>query len=89
MNIFNRIKTNKLLSYRLYNYKLEFINNYNKIELSKSRIYLIFDYKLKQVKKYLNKYLKKKFIILSYISFISSILFAKKLNRELRFYINY
>ena len=47
INVFDRAKTNELLSYHLYNYKLEFINNYNKIELSKSRIYLIFDYKLK------------------------------------------
>ena len=47
INIFNRRKTNKLLSYRIYDYKLKFIKNYNKIELSKSRIYLIFDYKLR------------------------------------------
>ena len=36
IDVFDRIKTNKLLSHRLYNYKLEFIDNYNKIELSKS-----------------------------------------------------
>ena len=47
IDVFDRKKTNKLLSHYLYNYKLEFINNYNKIELLKSRIYLIFDYKLK------------------------------------------
>ena len=47
IDVFNRIKANELLSYCLYNYKLEFIDNYNKIELSKSRIYSIFDYKLK------------------------------------------
>ena len=47
IDVFDRIKANELLSHRLYNYKLEFINNYNKIELSKSRIYSIFDYKLK------------------------------------------
>ena len=35
-DIFNRIKANELLSHRLYNYKLEFIDDYNKIELSKS-----------------------------------------------------
>ena len=47
IDVFDRIKTNELLSHRLYNYKLEFIDNYNKIGLSKSRIYSIFDYKLK------------------------------------------
>ena len=36
IDVFNRKTTNKLLSYRLYNYKLEFINNYNKVELLKS-----------------------------------------------------
>ena len=47
IDVFDKTKANKLLSYRLYNYKLEFINNYNKIEFLKSRIYSIFDYKLK------------------------------------------
>ena len=47
INIFNKTKADKLLSYRIYDYKLEFIEDYNKIDLSKSRIYLIFDYKLK------------------------------------------
>ena len=46
IDVFDRTKANELSSHRLYNYKLEFINNYNKIGLSKSRIYSIFDYKL-------------------------------------------
>ena len=89
MNIFNRIKIDELSSYRLYNYRLKFINNTNKIKLLKTRIYLISNYKLKQVKKYLNKYLKKNFITLNKILFVFLILFAKKLNDELRFYIDY
>ena len=36
VNVFNRTKANKLLSYYLYNYKLKFIEDYNKIELLKS-----------------------------------------------------
>ena len=47
VDVFDRTKADKLLSYRLYNYKLEFIDNYDKIELLKSRIYSIFGYKLK------------------------------------------
>ena len=89
LNIFNRTKTDILLLYRSYNYKLKFNNSFDKTKFSKSRIYLILEYKLKQIKKYLNKYLKKRFIILSYILFILSILFIKKSNRELRFYIDY
>ena len=46
IDVFDKTKANKLLSYYLYNYKLKFIDNYNKIELLKSRIYLIFNYKL-------------------------------------------
>ena len=47
INVFDRRKANELLSYHIYNYKLEFTKNRDKIELSKSRIYSIFDYKLK------------------------------------------
>ena len=47
IDIFDRTKTNELLSYRIYNYKLKFTENRDKIKLLKSRIYLIFDYKLK------------------------------------------
>ena len=47
IDVFDRIKTNKLLSYRIYDYKLKFTKNRNKIKLFKSRIYFIFDYKLK------------------------------------------
>ena len=36
INVFDRRKTNELLSYYIYNYKLKFTENYNKIELSKS-----------------------------------------------------
>ena len=68
---------------------MKFINNINKTKLLKSRIYLILSYKLKQVKKYLNKNLKKEFIILSKTLFASLILFAKKFNDELRFYVDY
>ena len=64
-------------------------NDNNKSSLFKSRIYLILDYKLKQLKKYLDEYLKKSFITLSYALFVLLVLFAEKLNKELRFYINY
>ena len=89
IDVFDRMKTNELLSYRIYDYKLKFTENRNKIELFKSRIYFIFDYKLKQVKKYLDEYLKKDFIVSSYTLFVSLVLFAEKLNNKLRFYIDY
>ena len=88
-DVFDRTKADKLSPHRSYNYKLEFIDDHDKIGLSKSRIYSISGHKLEQVKKYLDEHLKKGFIVLSHASFASSILFAKKPNGELRFYINY
>ena len=41
------------------------------------------------MKKYLEKYLKKRYIIFNYTLFASFILFAKKLNNEFRFYVDY
>ena len=41
------------------------------------------------MKKYLEKYLKKGYIIFNYTLFVLSILFAEKLNDELRFYVDY
>ena len=87
--MFNRFKADALLSHREYNYKLKFIEKADKAKLSRSRIYFISGQKLKKVKKYLNEYLKKRFIVLNYTLFAFFILFAKKLNKDLRFYINY
>ena len=72
-----------------YDYKLELIKKAEKNILFKNRIYLILNHKLEQVKKYLNKHLKKQFIVSSYVLFASFVLFIEKLNKELRFYINY
>ena len=37
----------------------------------------------------MNEHFKKKIIVFNYVSFASSVLFIKKLNKNLRFYINY
>ena len=68
---------------------MKFVEEINKNALSKSRIYSISEYKLKQIKKYLNEHLKKEFIVSSYTSFASFILFAEKPNEELRFCVDY
>ena len=47
LNVFDRLKTNKLSSHRLYNYRLKFVENINKFKLSRSRIYFISSHKLK------------------------------------------
>ena len=45
--IYDKIKIDKLLLYRFYNYKMEFVKEVDKNILSKSRIYLGLNYKLK------------------------------------------
>ena len=88
-NVFDKSQANILFSHRFYNYKLKFAKETNKNIFLKNRIYSISDHKLEQIKKYLNEYLKKRFIIFNYISFASLVLFIKKSNNELRFYVNY
>ena len=47
LNVFDRSKVDKLLLYRIYDYKLEFIDGANKTKLFRSRIYSILGPKLK------------------------------------------
>ena len=88
-NVFDRSQTNILSSHRFYDHKLKFAKGANKNILFKSRIYSISDHKFEQIKKYLNEHLKKRFIIFNYALFASFVLFAKKLNNELKFCVNY
>ena len=89
INVFDKLKANILFSYRFYNHKLEFVESVNKNALFKNRIYSLSNHKFEQIKKYLNEHLRKEFNIFNYALFVSFILFIKKLNRKLRFYINY
>ena len=88
-NVFDRSQTNILSSYRFYDHKLKFVEETNKNTLFKNRIYSISEHKFEQIKKYLNEHLKKEFIVSSYASFASFILFAEKPNEELRFCVDY
>ena len=89
VNVFDKSQTDILSSYRFYNHKLKFIEEADKNALFKNRIYSISEHKFKQVKKYLNEHLKKKFIVSNYASFALFVLFAEKLNEELRFHVDY
>ena len=89
VNVFDKSQTNILFSHRFYNYKLKFVEETNKNILFKSRSYSISNYKFEQIKRYLNKHLKKRFIIFNYVSFASLVLFIEKLNKKLRFCVNY
>ena len=68
---------------------MKFIEEINKIALFKNRIYSILKYKFEQIKKYLNEHLKKKIIVSNYTLFALFVLFIKKSNEELRFYVDY
>ena len=88
-NVFDKSQADILFSHRFYDYKLKFAKGADKNILFKNRIYSILNYKFEQIKKYLNEHLKKRFIIFNYVSFASPVLFAKKSNDELKFYVNY
>ena len=88
-NVFDRSQTNILSLYRFYDHKLKFAERTDKNILLKSRIYSISNHKFEQIKKYLNEYLKKRFIVFNHALFASFVLFTKKPNNELRFYVNY
>ena len=89
INVFNKLQTNILFSYRFYNHKLKFVEEANKNTLFKNRIYSILKHKFEQVKKYLNEHLRKEFIVSSYASFALFVLFIKKSSKELRFCVDY
>ena len=89
LDIFNKVKINELFLYKLLNYKFKFVKKMNKIKLLRNRIYLISNRKLNEIKKYLNEHFKKKIIISNYALFALFILFIKKSNKNLKFYINY
>ena len=88
-NVFDKSQTNILSLYHFYDHKLEFVEGADKNALFKSRIYSILRHKFEQVKKYLNEHLKKGFIVSSYASFASFVLFAEKSNEGLRFCVDY
>jgi len=49
----------------------------------------MFNYKLQKIKKYLIKHLNKEFIFLSFVLYVSLILFIEKKDNSLRFCIDY
>ena len=85
--LFDLKKAKDLSFYRLYNYKIEFIENLK--NLSRNKIYLLFVRKLQTFQKYLKKNLRKNFINSSNTLFASLILFVVKSNDLLRLCVNY
>ena len=61
----------------------------NDVKLLQNRAYWMFLYKLKKIKKYFIENLFKNFIIFNETFYSLSILFAMKVNKNLRFYVDY
>jgi len=86
LNVFDRAQSNKLLSHRFYDHKIELINDST---LSCCQVYQMFSVKLLKVKKYLNENLLKKFITFSQTLYFFLVLFILKANEDFQFCVNY
>ncbi len=86
LDVFDRAQVDKLSSHRSYDHKIELTND---VTSSKCQAYWMSFYKLQKIKEYLNENLSKNFITSSKILYFSLILFALKINDDLRFCINY
>ncbi len=86
LDVFDWAQVDKLSSHYSYDYKIELTND---VTSSKCWAYWMSLYKLQKIKEYLNENLLKSFITSSKISYFSLVLFALKINDDLRFCINY
>jgi len=86
LDVFDRAMTDQLFSHRLYDHKIELIDERTS---SRSRLYHMSDYKLQKMKNYLIEHLNKDFISSSSASYASLILFVEKKDDSLRFCIDY
>ncbi len=86
LDVFDWAMTDQLLFHRLYDHKIELIDEKTS---SWSHLYHMSDYKLQKMKNYLIEHLNKDFISSSSASYASLILFVKKKDDSLRFCINY
>ena len=85
-NIFFKQILNELASHQFYDHKIElFVKN----NLSFNSLYKYSAEKLLTIKKYIIENLHKNFIMLNQILFITLILFVRKINKSLQFYVDY
>ncbi len=86
LDVFDWAQVNKLSSHRSYDHKIKLTND---VTFSKCWAYWMSLYKLQKIKEYLNENLSKNFITSSKISYFSLVLFALKINDDLRFCVDY
>jgi len=86
LDVFDRAQVNKLSFHRSYDHKIKLTND---VTSSRCRAYWMSFYKLQKIKEYLNENLSKNFITSSKTSYFSLVLFALKINDDLRFCVDY
>ncbi len=86
LDVFDWAMVDQLSSHRLYDHKIELIDEETS---SRSRLYQMFGHKLQKMKKYLIKHLNKEFISSSFALYASLILFVEKKDESLRFCVDY
>ncbi len=86
LDVFDRAMADQLPPHRLYDHKIELIDEKTP---PRSRLYHMSDYKLQKVKDYLIEHLNKSFISSSSVPYASLILFAEKKDDSLRFCVDY
>jgi hypothetical protein len=86
LNVFDKKTFNTFASHRSYDHKIVLKKN---VVFDYISLYKMFEKELKIVKKYLENNLKKRFIVASRSFFASSVMFMKKTNDSLRFYVDY
>ncbi len=86
LDVFDWAQVDKLSSHCSYDHKIKLTND---VTSSRCRAYWMSLYKLQKIKEYLNENLSKSFITSSKISYFSLVLFALKINDDLRFCVNY
>ncbi len=86
LDVFNKKTFDTFVSHRFYNHKIilkkNAVSNY-------TLLYKMFEEKLKIIKKYFEDNLKKKFIIANRSFFALFVMFMKKTNESLRFFVDY
>ena len=86
IDIFLKIRLNQLPPYRAFDHKITLLQE---PDTKLSPLYKMSTPELEEVRKYLIKNLKKGYITLSDSPFASPVLFVKKKDGSLRFYVNY
>ena len=86
LDVFDRIQVNQLSLYRNNDHKIKLLND---VKFLQSRTYRMFLYKFEKIKKYFIGNLFKSFITLNKTLYFSSMLFAMKVNKDLRFCVDY